>query len=143
MLHTVTTCLEAAFYLVGIITAGASAWKYWRNSKTHRMRWLFDLYQSFYNNPEMRKMRLRLDQGQMEFLRSHHQPELEAEFDDFLNFFEMVSYLKERGELKIDEIQAMFDYVLSKIQQDKAVRDYIADAENGYEKLPRLLRELS
>lgn len=30
---------------------------------------------------------------------------------------------KERGELKLDEIRAMFDYVLGQIQQDKAVKD--------------------
>lgn len=106
------------------------------------MRWIFDLYTSFYHSPELRKIRMRIDLGRTDFVKREGNAEEMAELDDFLNFFEFVAYLHEQGELNDDEVRSMFDYTLRKLAKDKALAEYVDKPEYGYEKLPKLLRKL-
>ena len=135
---------ELTAYVVGILAVLFSVCQYFRNSKQERMRWLFELYQRFYADPELRKMRVRIDWGKTDFALNEveQNAELQGELDDYLNFFEFLAYLKERKVLEDDEIRTMFDYALKKIAEDNGVRQYIGRPDYGYEKLPGLLKEL-
>lgn len=108
------------------------------------MHWLFELYQRFYGDLDLKRMRVRIDWGDTDFClkEERENAELLGQLDDFLNFFEFLAYLRERGELKEIEITTMFDYPLQKIAEDKALTQYIRRQENGYEKLPGLLKQL-
>lgn len=48
-------------YIIAILAAGFSVCQYYRNSKRERTRWLFDLYQRFYGQADLKGMRVRLD----------------------------------------------------------------------------------
>jgi hypothetical protein len=85
-------------------------------------------------------MWMRVDWGKTSFAQEEKNPRLLSELDDFLNFFEFIAYLRKRGELKPEEVQAMFDYPLRKIAQDQPIIEYLR--RNGYEQLDALLRDL-
>ncbi len=131
-------------YVVGAMAAVGSVWRYYRNSAQNRMHWLFELYQRFHGDPELRKMRVRIDWSKTAFALKEQEDnaELLGQLDDYLNFFEFVAYLQERKELKETEIITMFDYPLQRIAKDSSVVQYMRRPENGYEKLPGLLMKL-
>ncbi len=131
--------VETAAYTVAIFAAAGSWWQFRRNSARERTRWLFDLYQRFYDRPEFKALRVRLDAGDTRFIGSTDDPHL-ADFDDFLNFFEFTAFLARNKELRREEVQVMFDYTLRQLGSDPAALGYIR--KYGYEELDRLLRDL-
>jgi hypothetical protein len=134
------TYLETLAYAVAILAAGGSAWQYRRNSARERTRWLFDLYQRFYDRSEFKALRVRLDSGDTRFIETGDDPQLLADLDDFLNFFEFTAFLARSGELRKREIRAMFDYTLRMLANDRSALAYIR--KYGYEELDSLLKDL-
>lgn len=132
--------LQIVAYFVAIFTAGFSLWQYRRNSARERTRWLFELYQRFYEQPMLRTMRIRIDEHNTEFAAEVKDSELLGDLDNFLNFFEFVAFLRKQGEIKSVEVNAMFAYPLSTLATDKNVLAYIR--RYGYEELNALLKEL-
>lgn len=134
--------VQTCSYLVGAIVALWSLRQYFRNSARERIRWLFDLYHRFYEDASLKQMRIRIDWGDTGFVSEEKDRQLMQEFDDYLNFFEFLAYLLKRGEIKHEEVLAMFDYPLRRIAEDRAVSKYVLRPEYGYEELRDLLKEL-
>jgi hypothetical protein len=128
--------VETAAYAVAIPAAAGSWWQFRRNSARERTRWLFDLYQRFYDRPEFKTLRVRLDAGDSQFIQTADDPQLLADFDDFLNFFEFTAFLTRQKELRRKEVQAMFDYTLRQLGSDAVALSYIR--KYGYEELDGL-----
>ncbi len=61
----------------------------------------------------------------------------QANFTDYLNFFEFVAFLGYKNQLTQEEIEDLFGYYLSCLKRHSRVRKYIK--ENGYERLDSLL----
>lgn len=133
-------CLEIAAYAVAILAAIGSFFQYRRNSARERTRWLFELYQRFYEHSDLKKMRVKIDWGETAFVKKGEDKELLKQLDDYLNFFEFLAFLYKTREVKKKEIEAMFDYPLRTMAKDKDVRDYIANPEYGYEGIRELFR---
>jgi len=132
--------LQASTYVAAILAAILSVWQYHRNSARERTKWLFELYQRFYGQPELREMRVLLDQGKTEFVRGGDNQKLSADLDDFLNFFEFIAFLQQNKEIKLREIQVMFAYPLQTIGKNPEVMAYVREYDYG--ELDRLLKEL-
>jgi hypothetical protein len=47
------------------------------------------------------------------------------QFTDFLNFFELVAYLKRRRNLSIKDVEALLGYYLTLFETHSDVREYI------------------
>ena len=57
-------------------------------------------------------------------------------WNEYLNFFEPISYFEERGKLTGNDVSVMFDYWLKELDRPE-VRQYLR--EQGFEKLDRYL----
>ena len=131
--------IEASFYAVGIVAAGGSAWSYWRNSNRERARWLFELYQCFYEKADLKPIWRRIDKKDFGFLHPDADTDDLAAFDDLLNFFEVIAVLKERRELRKKDVCDLFAYPLTVLRDSKAIREYLEEWD--YEHLAKLLDE--
>jgi len=139
-----------------IVLALLALWarqNYRRQVSLEQMRWLQQLYDSFYNSERYKEVRQVIDYDElgqtMELLRrgdaDPHQLSLPEraqldQFTDYLNFFEWLAYLEEEKQLTFKQLDTMFGYYLARLSQvDKnhQLRQYIRD--NGYEQLHRLL----
>ena len=141
-IESMKTTAEFLLAVVGILAAAVAGWTYWKNSKRERTRWLFELYQRFYEREELKPMRARIESGETGFAKEEKDSALLEQLDDYLNFFEFIAYLHERNELKKEEVAAMFDYPLRKIARDEAVSQYLSQPEYGYEGVRELLKDL-
>ena len=141
MVDLVNSCAETVFYAVSVGAILFGYLQYRRNSTRERAQWVFDLYQRFYERPEMTSVRARIDWEDTAFLDTGQREPLER-LDDYLNFFEMIAYLRKRGQLTMEEVGALFDYPLRRLAEVTNVANYVADPSNGYELLRALLAEL-
>jgi len=133
---------ETVKALAAIIAAAAALWGtyvFFSNSRLQRAKWLFELYEKFYESDDLKAIRETLD---CEAGNSPHIEKLitdeSAEFTDYLNFFEFVAVLKKLRQLTTDEIEGLFRYYLDCLQRSGQVRSYIA--KKGYEHLDELLK---
>jgi len=94
---------------------------YYRKSALDRATWLSSLYLKFYEAPDLKRIRKALDDNPpdapevAELVRNE-----DADLTDYLNFFEFMAYLEERGQLNKRDVAALFDYylrLLSKTQR--------------------------
>lgn len=142
---------------IGIVFLLITAWFTYKNYAYHtqleRLKWLQQLFESFYSSDRYKAMRQQIDFDDMKDLvsllqRSESEPaELRREeriqvdlFTDYLNFFEWIAFLEGKEQLTFDDVDAMFNYYLKRLLQidgDQQLRRYIRD--NGFEKLHRLL----
>jgi len=134
--------IQAIFYASGTFAALASARAYWRNSAQERAKWLFELYQRFYDSDSHGDIRRRIETGNTRFAHEEQDEQLLQKLDDYLNFFEFISFLLRSRRLKKKEAMAMFDYPLRKMANDKPIRRYLSRPEYGYEGLNELLKDL-
>lgn len=134
-----TDWLQVALYFVGILSAAASAWKYWQNSQQRRVRWLYDLYKRFYDNKDFQDISARIESGDTKFIENDEMESLVI-LDQYLNFFEFVGILHKKEALDQDEIKDMFDYPLRQIAKNSSVLDYVR--EYSYEQIDALLKKL-
>jgi hypothetical protein len=143
---------------IGLFTLGLWARQnYRRQVSLEQMKWLQQLYDSFYNSDRYKEMRQAIDfdelEQTMELLRrgdaDPHQLSLPErarvdQFTDYLNFFEWLAYLEEQKQLTFQQLDTMFGYYLTRLLQvDKSrqLRQYIR--EKGYEQLHELLERYS
>ena len=133
--------LQIILYVTGIISVAASAWRYWQNSRQRRMKWLYDLYQRFYDNKDFQDISARIESGETNFIENDEVKSLVI-LDQYLNFFEFVGILWHKKELEPDEIKDMFDYPLRMIVENPAVYSYICKPEYSYKQINELFKEL-
>jgi len=128
------------YYLMATGAAFVAVLTYYRNSTIERARWLSSLYTKFYEAPDLKRIRKCLDENApnspavQELVR-----EEDADFTDYLNFFEFMAYLEARGQLSKRDVAALFDYYLRVLSKHKDVREYVLQDRNGYGYLKKLL----
>jgi hypothetical protein len=132
--------VATAAAVVGVIAAIVSVLQYRKNSKQTRIRWLFDLHQRIYSDLALGELQIRIEEADTEFVRKEEGNTLLARLDSYLNFFEFIAYLKDKKQLRVDEIQAMFAFPLESIRKNEDVHNYIE--KYHYEYLRELLKEL-
>jgi hypothetical protein len=142
---------------VGLITAALAYRNYHKQTKLERLKWLQQLYESFYKDNRYRPMRQRIDFDDLDDLLpllrknetrseklSQAQRDQLDEFTDYLNFFEWIAFLEHKGQLPFKDLDVMFNYYLCRIVQiDKQHQNKISKyiKENGYEQFLRLLTD--
>ena len=85
-------------------------------------------------------MRIRLDSGDTAFLREPEIGDLQADLDDFLNFFEFIAFLHRRREIRLEEVRTLFAYPLQTVAKNANVISYVREYDYG--ETDRLLKEL-
>ncbi|HEY6306212.1 MAG TPA: hypothetical protein VI488_07095 [Candidatus Angelobacter sp.] len=146
---------------IGIFFLLITAWVAYKNYSYHtqleRLKWLSQLFESFYSSDRYRAVRQQIDFDDIEGLlsllrRSDSEPaELRSEeraqvdlFTDYLNFFEWIAFLESKEQLAFEDVDAMFNYYLKRLLQvdhERQLRRYIR--EKGFERLHRLLNRYS
>jgi hypothetical protein len=138
MLTLAREWIQPALYFVAILGTLGSVWTYVRNSKRERARWIFDLFQHFYEGDEHQKIRTKIESGQTHFAGKEDDEDLLHRLDNYLNFFEFLDFLYERRILAKDDILRLFEYPLGQIQQDRDLRKYTLKEKHGYEGIKHL-----
>lgn len=124
--------IAATFSAVGTaVAAGFAAYVYRRNSALERAKWAANLYEKFYEAPNLKPLREGLDC----FIDSDSVNEIvireEPAFTDYLNFFEFIAFLRTSKQLKDAEIEALFGYYLDCLSRHDRVKQYIAMLKMG------------
>jgi gamma-glutamylcyclotransferase (GGCT)/AIG2-like uncharacterized protein YtfP len=133
---------EAAEIFMNLATGSAALfalWTYRRSAALERAKWIKELYEKFYERPDLKEIRDTLDaQDPSEVLRLVQ--EEGAAFTDYLNFFEFLGYLVSSRQISRQEVVDLFEYYIRRIEENPPVLAYVNDPSKGYEKLQRLLR---
>ena len=138
--HWLTVNAQTIYYLMATAAAFVAVLTYYRNSRIERARWLSTLYSKFYEAPDLKRIRKCLDESLpgaaeiTELVRNE-----DPDFTDYLNFFEFMAYLEDRGQLGHRDVAALFDYYLRVLSKHKEVREYVLEDRNGYGYLKKLL----
>ena len=126
-------------YVGPTVAAFWAAYVYWNNARRERARWAENLYSRFFEKEDLKEIRdiFDCDAGNPDVaeLVTKESPQ----FTDYLNFFELVAYLKESKQLKARDVDALFEYYLCCLKKHQPVMDYIGKDSSGFEHLRRLL----
>jgi hypothetical protein len=125
---------QTAYYIVGSIAAVWALVVYKRNRRLDQSRWLSTFYDKFYETEKYKRVRDLLDSQKADEIRDMVEKE-ESDFTDYLNFFEHVAIFTDSKQLRSDDVEASFCYYLDCLKSHERVRDYINNADKGYEKL--------
>jgi hypothetical protein len=138
--------MQTIYYAAGIIAslgtlaaAFIALSVYRRNSRLERARWAADLYKTFYQEEKLKAVRDKLDCATGSDDVNQLVTREDAEFTDYLNFFEYIAFLKKSKQLHDSEVHDLFGYYLNCLKRHDNVRAYILKAENGYEGLAQLM----
>ena len=138
--------LESAKTIIQILSACATAIAaigallvYRTNSRRERARWAENLYARFFERPELKAVREKLDcdagdRGVTQLVTAES-----ADLTDYLNFFEFVAYLQSSKQLGESDVVALFGYYLGCLRRHREVTEYIGDPQKGFEYLNRML----
>ncbi|HEX8844263.1 MAG TPA: hypothetical protein VF791_06450 [Pyrinomonadaceae bacterium] len=135
---------ETFSYILTAIAAIIAAIVYRRNSRLERARWASNLYEKFYEGDRYKKIRDLLDvnckptEGCQACGLANESHPLNMEFSDYLNFFELISFLEKSKQVKSQDVEDLFCYYLNCLEKHQLIRDYIKD--RGYEQLYRFLK---
>jgi hypothetical protein len=138
-LEIVSTIAGAISSIGAVVAAGFAAFVYYRNSAFERAKWASSLYEKFYGETTLKQLRDRLDCVRDSDSVNEIVIREESAFTDYLNFFEFIAFLKSSKQLKDSEIEALFGYYLDCLNRHDRVKQYVANPENGYEGLAKLL----
>lgn len=134
--------LTAAITLVVVsISAFYAVRTYRKNATLEHAKWLFSLYEKFYEKEHLKDIRNKLDCKETTKEVENFVKNEPFEFTDYLNFFEFVAFLKKSDQITFNEIDDLFGYYLNCISRHKSVRNYLKP--NGYELLNDLLNEMA
>ena len=106
------TIVGAVAAVVLALSVVAAFMQYTRGLKVQRAQWLVDLFGRFYERGAYQEVRGLIEGSEKGQLLSaaNDDPDLEQKLTDYLNFFELVAYLEGIGELKRQDVDAMFKY---------------------------------
>lgn len=134
--------------IIGVsLTFGVAVWGvwvYWRNAGLERAKWLERLYDRFYCDEGLKKVRDLIDDDDKasRAMVSKMVTDQPSEFTDYLNFFEFVAILAARDQLHEDEVRDLFCYYLKSLRENPEIDAYINDETNGFEKLKSLIAKM-
>jgi hypothetical protein len=141
--------MQTVYYIAGsiaaigtLVAAIIAVCVYRRNWRLEQSRWASSFYEKFYESDKYKTIREKLDRSDEASINALVEDE-EAEFTDYLNFFEHVAIFAKSKQLNKDDVEASFAYYLNCLYKLGAVRKYIEDDENGFEQLKEFLQNRS
>ncbi len=140
------------FTIFGVlVTASGVIWTvyvYRRNSNAEKVMWISNLYEKFYERDELKMVREILDCQTTKEGNSKEEKKLASivegetrDFTDYLNFFELVAFLKKNGQITSEQVEDLFGYYLQYLKRHEIIRDYIEEPAKGYELLSSMIKE--
>jgi len=137
-----TSLAQTIAVAVGAVAACVALLTYRRNARLERARWISNLHAKFYEQESnLKAIREQLDCAAGKPAVDTLVTNESAEFTDYLNFFEMMAYLKKSGQLDKEDVEAMFGYYLDCLSKHRIVVEYVQDETRGYEYLREHLAE--
>lgn len=146
-------CGALALALAAIVAGSLAISDYRSRMLAEKSKWLLQLYEKLFENPQYKDVRRKLDCGDtdeykmlihcdaqgLEFTEAQ-QAKFDA-FTDYLNFFEFIARLKEIGQITSEDLSATFDYYLRLLTKARnpEIRQYLK--KDGFENLDKLLPE--
>lgn len=125
--------------MLGIGAAVVAAITYASNSRRERAKWAVQLYEKFYESDRYKEMRESLDCDSDGELVLRYVGQESAAFTDYLNFFELVTFLTESKQLSKADVLRLFQYYLHCLKRHTSVMKYVDDEDKGFEQLRRFL----
>ena len=126
-------------YIAGAAAAVCAVFVYRNNSRRERARWVESLYSRFFEKSELKQVRDTLDCVSDDAQVNALVTEEGSAWTDYLNFFELVAYLRESKQLAAKDVKALFEYYIGCLKRHRVVVDYIRDQTKGFKYLRRLL----
>lgn len=131
--------VQIIYYIAGSIAAVGALWVYKSNSRRERSKWIEGLYARFFENPELKAVRDKLDCSPDDAEVLKLVTEETAAWTDYLNFFEFVAYLETSKQLRSSDVNALLGYYLECFKKHEIVESYVRDKNKGYENLRKRL----
>lgn len=129
-------------YIAGAAAAVSAVFVYRNNSRRERARWVESLYSRFFEKSELKQVRDTLDCDSDNAEVSALVTEEGPAWTDYLNFFELVAYLRESKQLAAEDVKALFEYYIGCLKRHAVVVEYIRDQSKGFKYLRRLLLQV-
>lgn len=140
---TWTIFKDSATLVIALSIGAVGLFTFWKNARTRKAEFILDLHTAFFvdENKKYRDIRLKLDSEDIKAdeERARLVAEEPEEFTDFLNFFELVSYLHQQRHLSLRDVEALLGYYLRLLAHNREIRTYIHDKSKGFEQLDTLL----
>jgi hypothetical protein len=118
--------------------------EYRNRTRAERMKWLEGFYERFFENTRFRVIRQMIDfddfQEILKLIERDRSPEasfdrpernLFDDFTDYLNFFEMLVYLRSKGQILEEEVETMFGYYLRSLTRVTGGEEVLAYLERA------------
>ncbi|MCU1270698.1 MAG: hypothetical protein JWN74_1992 [Acidobacteriaceae bacterium] len=128
-------------YIAGAAAAVSAVFVYRNNSRRERARWVESLYSRFFEKGELKEVRDTLDCDSDDAKVNALVTEEGSGWTDYLNFFELVAYLRESKQLAAEDVKALFEYYIGCLKRHRSVVQYIRDESKGFKYLRRLLHQ--
>jgi hypothetical protein len=138
-LDQVFKVVQICSYVAGATAALFSYFVYRSNSRRERARWVENLYSRFFEKNELKQVRDALDCAADDAQVNALVQEEGAAWTDYLNFFELVAYLRESEQLEEADVTALFQYYLGCMHRHRAVMAYVNDETKGFKYLRKLI----
>ena len=129
-------------YIAGAAAAVSAVLVYRNNSRRERARWVESLYSRFFEKSELKLVRDTLDCDSDNDKVNALVTEEGSAWTDYLNFFELVAYLRESKQLAAADVKALFEYYIGCLKRHRVVAQYIRDESKGFKYLRRLLHRI-
>jgi hypothetical protein len=129
-------------YIAGAAAAVSAVFVYRNNSRRERARWVESLYSRFFEKGELKQVRDTLDCDSDDAKVNALVTEEGSAWTDYLNFFELVAYLRESKQLAAEDVKALFEYYIGCLKRHRVVAQYIRDESKGFKYLRRLLLQI-
>ncbi len=122
-----------------------SAFTYYKNNKVKRGEWLKTLFEKFYEENKFSEVRKHIE---YETLNIYLGVDLngmctnmdnEENLVNYLNFFELIAFLKLNGHIEKLEVKSMFGYFIKSLNKDEFIKRYLRQFD--FENLEMLLSE--
>lgn len=114
-------------------------WTYRINSRRERAKWAVQLFEKFYETDTYKVIRNELDcENDADGVKQLVTKE-PGEFTDYLNFFEMVSFLADTKQLSEKDVLSLFRYYLRCLKRHPVVIEYLNKEDRDFEQLSKFL----
>lgn len=139
----IQTCVAfgALFVAAGSARVAIRTLKF--NARTKSAEFLLTLHKAFFVEDQYKIVREKLDSDSPEDLAAQREyvTTEPAAFTDFLNFFELITFLSFTKTLKKKQVEALLGYYLDILWSKQHLREYIIEGNHGFEHLARFLKE--
>ncbi|HTD54090.1 MAG TPA: hypothetical protein VK670_01815 [Silvibacterium sp.] len=136
-----SSVVTALGFMGGTITLCVGVLTYRRNSRAERAKWAGQLFEKFYEADRYKKIRQKLDCGADDPAVAELVAQEGSGFTDYLNFFELVTFLARSEQLSRSDVLSLFKYYLDCLRQHPTVMKYVRDKSKGFEQLRDFLNE--